>query len=41
LGSRLTGAGASGGSISERYAKNLELERELYQDFERENPGRA
>jgi hypothetical protein len=38
LAQPLTGAGASGGSIGERYSKNLALERELAADFERENP---
>jgi hypothetical protein len=38
LAQPLTGAGASGGSISERYKKNLALENELYSDFERERP---
>jgi hypothetical protein len=38
LAQPLTGAGASGGSISERYAKNLNLENEIYSDFERERP---
>src|SRR5215471_11116872 len=34
----LTGAGAKGGSVSERYGKNKALFEELSADFEREHP---
>jgi hypothetical protein len=39
LAQPLTGAGASGGSIGERYGKNRSLEQEIASDFEREHPG--
>lgn len=38
LANPLTGAGAPGETVSERYAKNLPLQQELAQDFEREHP---
>jgi hypothetical protein len=41
LAQPLTGAGAQGGSIGERYGKNLGLEHELASDFERAHPNVA
>lgn len=41
LAQPLTGAGVAGGSISDRYAKNLELEKELGSDFEKAHPALA
>lgn len=38
LAQPLTGVGATGGSIGERYRKNLALEQEMFADYEREHP---